>query len=68
MSGLFSKSGIAQSPTPIAIFALGNDFLKPLSKGVATRTSPRSLLRRTNIDLGGEFRVLFCTPSIFLED
>tara|TARA_B100002019_G_scaffold269482_1_gene262278 strand:+ start:470 stop:646 length:177 start_codon:yes stop_codon:yes gene_type:complete len=52
MLGLFSKSGFAQTPTPIDIFAFGNDFLKPWSKGVATRTSPKSLFLRTNILLG----------------
>ena len=51
-AAIFSKSGFAQLPTPIAIFAFGNDFLKPWSRGVTTSTSPRSLFLRTNILLG----------------
>ena len=43
MCGLFSMRGLAQSPTPMEIFALGKLFLSPFIKGVATKTSPKSL-------------------------
>ena len=46
-SGLFSSKGIAQHPTPIETLDSGNAFFNPFSKGVATSTSPKSLLRRT---------------------
>ena len=41
--GLFSRRGLAQSPTPMEIFALGKLSLSPFIKGVATKTSPKSL-------------------------
>ena len=46
-SGLFFNKGFAQSPTPIEILDSGNALLIPLIKGVAKRTSPKSLFRRT---------------------
>jgi len=38
---------MAQSPTPIETFDSGNAVFNASSNGVATSTSPRSLLRRT---------------------
>ena len=46
--GLLSSNGLAQAPTPIETIDWGNAIFKPLSKGVETRTSPKSLFLKTN--------------------
>jgi hypothetical protein len=49
--GLFVTRGRAQSPTPIDILEFGKDFLNPFARGIATRTSPKSLFLNMNIFL-----------------
>jgi len=66
--GLFSSNGIAQSPTPIETLDLGNAVFKPLSKGVATSTSPKSLLRRTKKEFSDLIIELFDIPKILMVD
>ena len=47
--GLFSSSGLAQSPTPTDTFEFGNASFNARNKGVATSTSPRSLFLKIKI-------------------
>jgi len=54
MFGLYSSNDFAQSPTPILIEENGSAFFKALRRGVHTRTSPKSLLRRIKMFFGLE--------------
>ena len=58
------RRGLAQFPTPMETDESGNNSFKPLSKGVATSTSPRSLLRRIKNEYGDLISELSGIPKI----
>ena len=64
--GLLLIKGLAQSPTPMETKESGNTSFKPLSKGVATSTSPRSLLRRIKKEFGDLIIELSGIPKILM--